>query len=74
MKQTILVVKTSEGEILGAAVNDPDIAEIVNRSITNLMREHTSSDDVKYEPNKTEYTVTTREGTFTMYVEEVESV
>jgi hypothetical protein len=74
MKQSILIIKTSEGEILGAAINDLEHTDIVNRSITNLMRKHTLSDDVTYDPNESEYTVKTRRGTFVMYVEETSQI
>ena len=68
--KTALAVTTQDGQILGVVLNDPDHQDTISRSITNIMRQHTKSDDVKYSPQQETYAVKTREGITVMYVRE----
>lgn len=72
--RTGIAVQTEAGDILGVVLTDTHHERVWGRKVTDIMRQHTSSDDVTFEPNRNEYIVKTREGTFTMYLEEVEII
>lgn len=68
--KTALAVTTQEGQVLGVVRNEEEHQDTINRSVTNIMRQHTKSDDVKYNPEQETYAIKTSKGITVIHVRE----